>query len=516
MNRAAWARLLPLLLAWAALSAPAAAARWDPAPWLDDLAQLRAAIDRDYPNRDWLTGEHEAPLDRWFARAADAVRAGGSDAYARAAFDRLVGRFDDGHVALHWPAAAAPGGAAPAPSARPDGIAAFCAARGFDAGQVTPGTAAALPGYRPLDGGGPFATGLVDAGGAAVGVVRIGLFAPHGYPALCAQAVAAARIAVTAPCDAACGDRLLTEAYRRMTRDLVAAVERLRAAGAAVLLIDLTRNGGGSEWAEAAARIVTPVRLTSARLMVLRGDARIGRWRTLAAALRRQARRAPAADRPAWRDFADRAEAVANGLRPCPADACPRLADAGFASGLLPVAPAVRLPAAPWVADLFAPAQYPYRAGAWTGPTIVLVDGETWSAAEQFAAVLRDNDAAVVMGGRTGGAGCGHLDGGQPVRLARSGATLDLPNCARFRRDGSNEVNGIVPDVPTAVRWDDGAAFAGRVTAGRLAEAVARARAQAARRTGPDANGGGPSPDRPRNVREAGGAGASPAPTGPT
>lgn len=32
----------------------AAAPVWNPAPWLDDLAQIRTAIDRDYPNRDWL------------------------------------------------------------------------------------------------------------------------------------------------------------------------------------------------------------------------------------------------------------------------------------------------------------------------------------------------------------------------------------------------------------------------------------------------------------------------------
>jgi hypothetical protein len=52
---------------------------------------------------------------------------------------------------------------------------------------------------------------------------------------------------------------------------------------------------------------------------------------------------------------------------------------------------------------------------------------------------------------------------------------LELPNCARFRKDGSNEVSGIVPDVSTGVRWNDGAAYAGRLTAARLPEAVAQA-----------------------------------------
>jgi hypothetical protein len=83
---------------------------------------------------------------------------------------------------------------------------------------------------------------------------------------------------------------------------------------------------------------------------------------------------------------------------------------------------------------------------------------------------------------RTGGAGCGHLDGNDPIMLLHSGATLELPNCARFRRDGSNEVSGIVPDISTGVRWNDGAAFAGQLTAARFLDAIASAQSLAARR----------------------------------
>jgi len=76
-----------------------------------------------------------------------------------------------------------------------------------------------------------------------------------------------------------------------------------------------------------------------------------------------------------------------------------------------------------------------------------LVDRETWSAAEYFAALLQDNQAATVVGELTGGAGCGYTDGGIPTKLKNSGARLKMPDCVRFRADGSNEVNGITPDV---------------------------------------------------------------------
>ena len=95
--------------------------------------------------------------------------------------------------------------------------------------------------------------------------------------------------------------------------------------------------------------------------------------------------------------------------------------------------------------------EHPYREGVWRGPLLVLVDGETWSAAEEFAAVLQDNHAATIIGEPTGGAGCGHTDGSEPATLSNSGAKLSLPDCARLRADGSNEVRGILPDV--ALPW---------------------------------------------------------------
>jgi C-terminal processing protease CtpA/Prc len=39
-----------------------------------------------------------------------------------------------------------------------------------------------------------------------------------------------------------------------------------------------------------------------------------------------------------------------------------------------------------WGVLVFSPAQFPYHDGVWDGPLIVLVDQETWSAAEEFAA----------------------------------------------------------------------------------------------------------------------------------
>ena len=111
----------------------------------------------------------------------------------------------------------------------------------------------------------------------------------------------------------------------------------------------------------------------------------------------------------------------------------------------------------------------------------MLVDQETWSAAEEFAAVLQDNKAAVILGARTGGAGCGYTYGGTPTTLNNSGAILKLPDCVRFRADGSNEVRGIIPDEVVALRADDGVYFRAELIAEKLSSAVAKAKALRAR-----------------------------------
>lgn len=469
--------LLAILAGSAAFAAPAP---YDAEPWLDDLNQMQAVFDARYPNRDWLTGQREVSLDRWFQRAADELRQSSSEYEARRALDRLVERFNDGHVALRWPVASRSEGSidhgtTDQPVTNPG---TFCAVRGYDPNQVSVGTAAILPGFNPSPDPGLFRTGTVKVNSRTIGVLRIGVFSPEGYPEACKQAVANARIAIEKPCDDPCNDRLLTEVYAVLTRGMIAAVERLKSARVELLLVDLTRNGGGTDWTEAAARIVSPIPLESARIMVMPSNEMADRWHELSMKLRKQAVGPTPAFRKLLLDYADNAGRISQGMRPCVAASCPRLVSAGFTTGLLPTPPAGSASKQPWATDVFGPAQFPFQSSVWNGPVIVLVDDETWSAAEQFTALLRDNNAAIVMGTRTGGAGCGHLYGNNPVMLKNSSAKLEMPNCVRLRRDGRNEVSGIVPDVPTGVRWNDGPTYAAKLTAARLPDAIAQAEAQ--------------------------------------
>jgi C-terminal processing protease CtpA/Prc len=121
---------------------------------------------------------------------------------------------------------------------------------------------------------------------------------------------------------------------------------------------------------------------------------------------------------------------------------------------------------------VFSSAQYPYRDSVWRGPVVILVDERTGSAAEGFAVLFQDNRAGIILGARTAGAGCGYTNGGTPTTLNHSRAILRLPDCVRFRADGSNSVNGVIPDVLVGMRAQDGAKFKANLVEEKLPVAL--------------------------------------------
>lgn len=456
---------------------PVRAGPWSPDPWIADLGQVETALKTKYANIAWLVEERQVDVPGLIERTRTRLRSAGSDAEARAIFDRLMERIDDGHVSIEWPAAPSEPGRVSAGSLPRHDV---CDQMGFDEGRSSAGTVVALAGYQARNSDRPLPTGIVQRDGHKIGIIRIGGFEPQGAPDLCRSALRALAVPVDRPCDGRCQDAILTWSYDRMTTMLEDRIAALGSAGATILLIDLTGNGGGSEWAEAAARIVSPRPLTSERRGYVRGPHWARQWRKLADQLHHAAANASGDDKArltAWANEADAARADAE--RTCvTAGSCPLVGSAGYATGLVGRARAGEFADKPWRDLVFSIAQFPYHDSVWKGPLIVLVDDETWSAAEEFAAVLQDNDAAIIAGSRTGGAGCGRTNGGTPTILVNSRATLLLPDCARFRLDGSNEVTGVIPDILIAIRNNDGMAFKARLIEAKLPELIERSMAQ--------------------------------------
>ena len=124
-----------------------------------------------------------------------------------------------------------------------------------------------------------------------------------------------------------------------------------------------------------------------------------------------------------------------------------------------------------FAAETEAPAQID-GTGLWTGDLVILADRGSGSATEDYIAWLLDNGIAKVAGERTNGAGCGYVNGGNPTYLKVAPLVVHMPNCARFRKDGTNEVEGIMPTIPIALSQMDETGQ--KAALARLLESMAR------------------------------------------
>lgn len=443
---------------------------YDAAGWQADAAQVREAFTTRYANLEWAQTTREADLGRMFDGADKRLAAAKSDAEARQLFDGLVKYLGDGHVRFDWPKPA-PAGAPAAGAAKPSPCAELISRKA----RVGDTVVAPLSGYAPLKTpqSTVFPAGLLTVDGRKVGVVRIAEFSANIAPQYCDEAVAGG---VT--------ENLYDVVHARMTKDFATQLRALKSAGADVLMVDLTDNGGGSDWTEALVRMVTAKRLVSTQVAFVRGEHWTKAFDGEIAKLETAAKSARGADRALLADLLAQVKARrAVAATPCDGSpwlkgekpACDMLGKGFYSSGLLASADPKTLAGKDWAGSVFSPMWYPYEEGVWSGPLLVAVDDGTASAAEQFVAVLQDNRAAVIVGDPTAGAGCGYTWGGTPVKLKHSGGVLRLPDCARIRTSGENEVVGISPDVLAGFHVGDGPKAKARRLAAALPAAVARA-----------------------------------------
>ena len=463
-----------------ALLSLGAGSSFDPKPWIEDLNQVRETLATKYANLEWAVFDHEVDLGRLFADTKARVEMATSDADARAAFDRFARKLGDGHVVFDWPHAGHPAAqAGPAPDQ--------CSALGYDAIMRADPVAANVPGYQALSTpqSSDFPAGIITLNRQSVGVVQIGVFTPQGFPMLCEAALKELSVSLHEPCNDTCSDRVELWAAGQLTLELAAQLHALKQSGATLLVVDIAANGGGSEWSEAVARMVTPRRLRSEAVGFVRGEHWAKSLSEDETSLRQFAEHETGNDRAMLLRLADQAEVMRKVARaPCDSAplwrrehlACNWLGTGLYASGFLASADPSLLRGKPWATLVFEPMKFPYDEGVWRGPLIVLVDRNTGSAAAQFAALLRDNRAAIIMGEPAAG-GCGHTNGGTPTRLRNSGATLEVPDCARFRVDGSNEMVSVQPDVLIGFTAVDGPHCRGARFLAKLPEAVNRAEA---------------------------------------
>ncbi|WP_141453480.1 S41 family peptidase [Pseudoxanthomonas sp. z9] len=359
-------------------------ASYDARPWLADYQRLKHDMAQGYANLDWIATHRRLDLAALDRDTTAALNRAHSRVRAFLALRGFVKRFGDPHLRLE---------PAQRPASQPlasttdrmtepadPAAGADCKAAGYEEDEhafILP--FATLPDWHALPGK-HFPAGRFGD----VGVLRIAQFGEQRYLAACRQVFRAG-----------VGQRALqlkVRAYLQL--ELARTLAALHAGGARRLLVDVTGNGGGSEWVSEVIALLAPGELERAAPRMS----------------------APTCDRGrVWYGETG----------------CPVLAPDGERERIS-------------------------GRGAWPGRIFVLTDHGTASASEDLVAWLQQNQAATVLGERTLGAGCGYVDGGGRTTLSVAPFDVVMPNCARFLADGTNEIEGIAPDVAIALHDEDG------------------------------------------------------------
>ena len=452
----------------------ARAQTFDRQGWLADYATLKQVLERRYSNLAWFAspeGGVDLPaLDR---RTLAALNAATADDDARAAIVAFVRGFQDGHFSPLG------GSDNPNTTGRPvqrvaapttptftrDDGASGCAALGFVASNPPQFSLPfeGLAGFKLYTDGitTPFRSGVLSSGEghARIGIVRIPAFEEETIFAACVAAWSHPELwkadgtldrgrlheTVIASWYAAMADIL-----RRFGRDSVAAVA-----------VDVGNNSGGDDSGDIIARLFSAKPLRSSTMLISQDSAAATPYfkeeidaltdaqrRDPSSALVREAVRTFVT----WRDSLDASRCPMQWVwaerRSWTGNGCKRLVPVGTSGGPLPFL------ARDAVRDTVVARELSWSApvaplwGSWSGPLYVITDARTYSSAEMFTAVLRNNDAARTIGAKTGGDGCGFIDSNGQVVLPNSRLRFRVPNCVRLRADGSDEVAGVSPDIP--------------------------------------------------------------------
>ncbi len=430
-------------------------AGFDARPWLEDFSQLTTEMAAHYSDLEFAVEERHMDLPSLRMATETKLSASCDEQEARRVMESFFNSFGDGHLEIDWPQ---PG--AQAADVKADKTGSLCTRLGYKKSVSRPGIDfSRLPQFSGVGGDGAewFPGGILRLDDhAKLGVIRIATFSEHAFPDACEQVLRNMQPVDPDKCGTKCKNKIQRGTGDLLTAAIVGRSALLQSAGATAILVDLSHNEGGSEWVDAVVRSLSnkPLRESpygfikhelwtkelEERLAEVKDDLKNGKEPQFllqqASALLQSAiaRSQDKCDRDSiWTDGKPTCSLVVSGLI--------------YSSGVLAYAEPGSFTKLASKGTLFQPLDYRYDESGARPPLYVVVDAETWSAAEYFAFLLQDNHAGTILGEVTGGAGCGFTNGGIPTTLKNTHAMVKMPDCVHFRADGSNANAGVTPDI---------------------------------------------------------------------
>ncbi|MEL7481207.1 MAG: S41 family peptidase [Pseudomonadota bacterium] len=447
-----------------------------PEPWLADYRKATEFLAENYANLDWAAERQELDLEALTATTEEALKAAATGADRQAVLQDFIESFGDPHLLLgpienRKDSHRSEDYLALDPSQTAEVV---CADIGFsidnqpvrlDFGLDALTEGSEGPHFDAFDDlENSFGAGILTVAEKRFGYIRIPSFVTQRYPNAChvAWQTLVDNQGTTALNKRRIRDLINTDIPNQLLSDFAEHLQSFHDLQADTVLIDLTDNGGGTDWVDPLARLVGGAQLTCPLQRVPRSDAWSSMFRSMRRDVRRDLNRARTlspSQQSILQDAIARLDVLIDETDDrCTDDQlslarnCNRLTDAPFyACGVFGASPGQDMTELDSRNSLFKADGYELPIAPQIPRPILIVDGHTASASEIFVAMLRDDDRALVIGSKTYGAGCGYVGEDSYVTLENFQLELWAPNCQRLRADGRNEADGIAPDV--SIDW---------------------------------------------------------------
>lgn len=445
----------------------------DPQDWLADFDHLKSELSGGYANLDWVAKHHNLDLVALAQSTEDQLRETTSARKAKRIIHTFLASFKDPHLK------------AESAEPRTEDASSNYVWTGPKASATTKQALDAF-GYRKSsydwgidfekvegfvdlsENNNPFPTGMVALNdGRKLGLIRIKYFGEDRYYRVAEEVWPVFQKELQdESCNSDCAWRFRLQVRDQLMDRFKTNLTHLESAGIDGLVIDVTANGGGTEWAEDVARLFTTQPIMSPAFSLVkhphwekRIDEEVNSLRSdleqtgLSSEIKEQLDQALLDHETLLQSIQLGCDSSAlwetNAALTCSRlaqDKHGRLTPSSFSENEIRALESEDI--------LFSSVRHTEYVGLYQGPLFVAMDGGSASATEQFATLLQYNQAATVVGEASYGAGCGYTNGGIYVYLEHTGLRVWMSDCARTRADGENELAGVNPDLPG---WQAGA-----------------------------------------------------------
>jgi len=307
----------------------------------------------------------------------------------------------------------------------------------------------------------PFKAGTIETKKGKIGVLRIASFANWRFWDIAYPIWSSLRKEYPDGCINGCGE-MLQKVDAQLTSYLIERIIELQREKILALVINVSSNGGGSQWCQEVARLFTKKELKGAKTFVVKHAL----WKSIMdnnIEIINDDLENPNLNTDLKQKILGFKLSIQNGILPQLQNDCSSKVENIWRQNDLSCLELIENPYAHELplgimnhpqflksktkTILNTSRYFPYKTGVYSGPLYIVQDRFSGSATEEFSSLLQSNDAAIIIGENSYGAGCGYNNGGIQIELPNIGLSVRMPDCVRFRKDGKNEIYSIEPDI---------------------------------------------------------------------